>query len=149
MRVERYVSEGGLRVFDDQEREIISRLGREGETRISLPGLYFDYDKRGGLVFAVFRATEFVVSPERGWASLSSEFLDLMHFMREEMEMEIVARIDLVKGTLLISRERQNAGSSETAEGYSQVTLGKPTTVVVEAGVGEDRKLHQGKRFLI
>ena len=127
MRVERYASEGGLRVFDDQEREIISRLGREGETRISLPGLYFDYDKRGDLVFAAFRATEVVVSPERGWASLSSEFLDLMHFMREEMEMEIVARIEADEGRLIIG----------VGDSGGVVAVGQPLKVNLELLEGD------------
>ena len=132
MRVERYASEGGLRVFDDKGREVISRLGREGETRVSFLGLDFDYDKRGDLVFAAFRMTEFVDSQERARPGLSAEFLELLSFLREAEE-EIVAKIDLAKGTLLIIFERQNAGSSEAAENYALAAMGKQIAVVVEA----------------
>ncbi|HLE49598.1 MAG TPA: hypothetical protein VI791_00440, partial [Patescibacteria group bacterium] len=132
MRVERYASEGGLRVFDDKGREVVSRLGREGETRVSFLGLDFDYDKRGDLVFAAFRMTEFVDSQERARPGLSAEFLELLSFLREAEE-EIVAKIDLAKGTLLIIFERQNAGSSEAAENYALAAMGKQIAVVVEA----------------
>ena len=131
MRVERYASEGGLRVFDDKGREVVSRLGREGETRVSFLGLDFDYDKRGDLVFAAFRMTEFVDSQERARPGLSAEFLELLSFLREAEE-EIVAKIDLAKGTLVITRERRGA-DAEAAENYALAAMGRQIAVVVEA----------------
>ena len=131
MRVERYASEGGLRVFDDKGREVVSRLGREGETRVSFLGLDFDYDKRGDLVFAAFRMTEFVDSQERARPGLSAEFLELLSFLREAEE-EIVAKIDLAKGTLVITRERRGT-DAEAAENYALAAMGKQIAVVVEA----------------
>lgn len=131
MRVERYASEGGLLVFDDKGREIVSRLGREGETRISFPGLDFDYDNRGNLVFASFKAAEFVNSQGGGRAGLSAEFLDLLDCLREAGE-EIVAKIDLAKEMLLVTRERRGV-DSEPAEDYSLAAIGKLIAVIVEA----------------
>lgn len=135
MKVERYASEGSLRVFDDRGREVVSRLGREGETRISFPGLDFDYDKRGKMVFAVFRTIEFVDSQEKGRAGLSAEFLDLLGYLREAEE-EIVAKIDLAKETLLITRERRGE-DSEPAENWAAAAMGKLIAVVVEANGAE------------
>ncbi len=131
MRVERLHSEGGLRVFNDNDREVVSRLGREGETRIRFPGLDFDYDNLGDLVFAVFRTTEFVDSQARGRDGLSPDFLDLLGFLREAEE-EIVAKVDVAKGTLLITRERRD-GEAEPAENYALAALGKQIAVFVEA----------------
>lgn len=145
MRVERYASEGSLRVFDDHGREVISRLGREGETRVSFPGLDFDYDNRGKMVFAAFRTTEFVDSQGKGRAGLSAEFLDLLGFLREAEE-EIVARIDLVKGTLLITRERRDI-DSELAENCVLAAIGEQIAIVVEADGVELGQVYFGARI--
>lgn len=145
MKVERYMSEGGLRVFDDKGREVISRLGREGETRVSFSGLDFDYDNRGNLVFAAFRTTEFVDSQERARAGLSAEFLELLGRLRE-VEEEIVAKIDVAKETLVITREWRDI-DSELAENYALAAMGKQIAVVVEADGIEIGQVYFGVRI--
>lgn len=144
MRVERYASEGSLRVFDDGGREIISRLGREGETRISFPGLDFDYDNRGEMVFAAFRTIEFVDSRGRGRAGLSAEFLELLDCLWEAEE-EIVAKIDLAKETLLITCERWGE-DSEPVEDYASAAIGRLIAVVVEEDGVEIGQINLGVR---
>lgn len=144
MRVERYPSEGSLRVFDNGGREVVSRLGREGETRISFPGLDFDYDSRGKMVFVAFRMVEFVDSKGWGRAGLSAEFLGLLDFLREAGE-EIVAKIDLTKETLLITLERRG-DDLELAKNYF-LAAGKQIAVVVEADGIEIGQVYLGVRI--
>ncbi len=93
MRVEFLESAGGVLVYNDIDKLLISRLSDRGETRISFGGFDFDYDPDGNLVYAIVRVTEFLATQDQWLAQTQPDFRDFFGFLLRE-KAECMMRID-------------------------------------------------------
>ena len=120
----------------DDGREIINRLSLDGETRVSLFGGDYDYDREGTLVFAAVRLTDFIWTREEAGEAIPQDISDFAVFLGGAMEGEIVAKIDISAKILTIVRVLEKT-SFEQNRYYSLSPNGRTISMAAEVD-GED-----------
>lgn len=131
MRVERLISEGGVKIYNDANRLLIDRIAQAGETRISFVGLDFEYDAAGNLIYATLRTAEYLAAQKKWLALAPDEFRQLLDFLKASGR-EIIVRVDLVSESVVVVRQNVDGQLEECPSRTLAQVEAKPLGVTLE-----------------